>query len=176
MKQYKWGSNQFKKTRIYHNGKIISTFRADGRKYTFMQKIDMFMIKWIQRGMVAAFILGAITGSYKLGQVTTAPKLVKADTIVKEVATMPEIPVMARIAKCESGGKQLDKNGQVIMHANTNNTIDAGKFQINITVWGKTAHNMGLNLMVEKDNEAFAQWLYLNVGTSPWSASQKCWQ
>ncbi len=82
---------------------------------------------------------------------------------------------MARIAKCESGGKQFDSNGQVILHANTNGTVDVGKYQLNMSVWGKTAAQMKLNLMEEKDNETFAQWLYLNKGTEAWYSSKSCW-
>ena len=172
--KYKIGSNQFKKIPIYHNGKVISRFRADGRKYTFMQKIDMFMIKWIKRGAVVALLLGMGTGMFETGKNTTEPKVVRAE-VIKEVPTMPDVPVLARIAKCESGGSQYDANGQVVLHANTNGTVDAGKYQINITVWGKTATSMGLNLMNEADNETFAQWLYLNKGTESWYSSKSCW-
>lgn len=86
-----------------------------------------------------------------------------------------EAPVMTRIAVCESGNKQMI-NGQVILNANTNGSVDIGAYQINNRLWGKKATELGYNLMVEKDNRAFANYLYKNYGTGAWKWSSKCWQ
>lgn len=97
-------------------------------------------------------------------------------------------PVMERIAKAESGNShfcttELIKNGmckkgelgQVLLHANKNGTVDIGKYQINLTVWGAKATEQKLNLFNEKDNETFAYWLYKNYGTEPWYSSKENW-
>lgn len=91
-----------------------------------------------------------------------------------------EAPVLQRIADCESGnGKPGSgthfKNGQVILRANTDSTVDIGKYQVNLTYWGKKASELGYDLTKEADNYAMAKWIYENKGTSDWSASQKCW-
>lgn len=97
--------------------------------------------------------------------------------VEKEVLINQEItyPVLERIAECESGNSQYGKTGQVLVMGNTNKSVDIGKYQINNVIWGKKATEMGLNLMVEKDNEAFAVYLYKTYGTEPWVFSKKCW-
>jgi hypothetical protein len=84
-------------------------------------------------------------------------------------------PVMKRIAKCESGGSHYGKDGQVVVHVNSNGTYDQGKFQIN-SIHNASAKKLGLNLMVESDNEKYAMYLYENEGTGDWYSSRSCWQ
>jgi hypothetical protein len=103
------------------------------------------------------------------------PKTTYAEKeVIKEVLVSTTTPVLQRIAKCESNNSQT-KNGQVQIHVNTNGSVDIGKYMVNLQVWGATATKMGYDLTNEKDNEAFAKWLYENKGTEDWSASQKCW-
>ena len=122
-----------------------------------------------------------ILASYGLVAFTSAkiyniihPVTVYADRITT-VEVVADSPVMARIAKCESGGSQT-KNGQILMHVNNDKSVDIGKYQINLQTWGATATKMGYDLTKESDNEAFAKWLYANKGTSDWSASMQCWK
>lgn len=129
-------------------------------------------VKFLRTIAIIAFLTGAVTGAYKVGTMTTNPKTVFADReVIKEVEM--KAPVLERIAKCEAGGKHK-KNGQVIFKANTNGTVDVGKYQIN-SIWNITATKMNLDLTKEEDNEAFAKWLYANKGTEPWFPSKKCW-
>ena len=134
-------------------------------------------VKILRKVLIVAFFLGAITGSYKVGALYTMhfikPVTVFADKIVP-TPVMPAIPVMDRISQCESSNNQLNKDGQVLIHVNTNGTYDIGLFQIN-SLWNATATKMGYDLTKQADNIAFAQWLYLNKGTSAWSASSGCW-
>lgn len=83
---------------------------------------------------------------------------------------------MDRIAKCESNDTHINpKTGQVYMLANSNKTVDVGKYMIN-TVWHKKAKELGLDITKEEDNEKMAYWIYENVGTSPWIYTANCWQ
>lgn len=176
MTLYKWGSNQYKKTRIYHNGKIISRFNADGRRYTFLQKMDMFMIKWIKRTAIIAFMLGLATGSLKVGQATTAPKLVKADTIIKEVKIpimFNDIPLLQKICKAESGNRQFNKDGSILR--GVVNKSDLGFCQINETINNDLARKLGYDIYTEQGNKDFAVYLYLTRGSQPWDASKPNW-
>jgi hypothetical protein len=162
-----------KQTKIYVGRDLIGRFTCDGRKYTKFQ-IQMFYAKRAAKRTltVAAIIVTA-------GWILAAGMYYAKSNIKPEVAWAKEIvevpvkvipPILKKIAKCESGGSHL-KNGQVVINA----TQDAGKYQINLPVWSKTASSMGLNLMVEADNEKFAMYLFENYGTEPWSASRGCW-
>lgn len=93
------------------------------------------------------------------------------ETIEVPVREVP--PVMRRIAKCESGDTHY-RNGQVIFNANSNGSIDRGRYQIN-SVWDKKATELGYDLANESDNEQFAMWLYENRGTADWYSSASCW-
>jgi hypothetical protein len=66
-------------------------------------------------------------------------------------------------------------NGQVLIHVNNNGTVDIGIAQIN-SIWFATATKLGYDLTKEKDNIAFAEWLYENKGTSAWDSSRANWQ
>ncbi len=96
--------------------------------------------------------------------------------VVKEVVVERAItyPVLERIAQCESGNKHFGESGQVLMMGNKNASVDVGRYQIN-SLWFKKANELGLDLTLEKDNEAFAIYLYKTYGTEPWIWSKKCW-
>src|SRR5258708_4413140 len=80
------------------------------------------------------------------------------------VAQHTTAPVMERIMKAESGAHQYNtNNGQVLIHVNNNGTVDIGIAQIN-SIWFATATKLGYDLTKEKDNIAFAEWLYENKG------------
>ncbi len=86
--------------------------------------------------------------------------------------TLP--PILVKIAKAESGNSQVGKDGQTVIHMNDNGTYDIGKYQVN-SIWNKMATAMGYNLYVEKDNEAFALYLFDNYGSQPWMSSIARW-
>lgn len=99
------------------------------------------------------------------------------DPIIKEVPTLvevqPSIPILDKIAKCESGGNQFDKNGKVIK--GKVNKADSGKYQINTNIWGKKAKELGFDLNTLQGNEAMAKWIFFHKGSVPWVNSSKCW-
>lgn len=165
------------KTKIYYGRDLIGRFNCDGRKYSKFQIFKFKAFRFIKRTTLVVasinIIAWAIVGGYNYAKSSLIPVTVFADKIV-EVPVEIESPVMARIAKCESGNIQF-KNGQVVINVNTNGTYDQGRYQIN-SIWNKKAGEMGYNLSVEKDNAAFAMYLYKNYGTEPWGASRaNCW-
>lgn len=108
------------------------------------------------------------------GHLSPARIVFAKQEVIKEVKG--KASVMDRIAKCESGNSHVDpKTGQVYLVANSNKTVDVGKYMIN-TVWHKKAKELGFDITKEADNEKMGYWIYENVGTSPWSASSHCWQ
>ncbi len=161
---------------MFFGNQYIGKFTCDGRRMTKWQRIIAKAAHITKKTIIYALIAnlaswGAI-GIYQYGKSNAEPITVQA----KEIIEVPVLdsPVLARIAKCESGGSQTDKTGQVLLKVNTNGTVDIGKYQIN-SIWKATATKLGFDLTKEKDNESFAQWMYLNKGTGDWSASAKCW-
>jgi hypothetical protein len=84
-----------------------------------------------------------------------------------------DIPVMTKIAYCESRNRHLDKNSQILKGVST--PLDRGVMQINLHYHQATAAKMGLDLHDLDDNVAYARYLYEKQGVKPWMASSKCW-
>lgn len=84
-----------------------------------------------------------------------------------------DIPVMARIAYCESRNRHLNKSGQILKGEVT--PLDRGVMQINLYFHQETATELGLDLHDLDDNVAYARYLYEKQGAKPWMASSKCW-
>lgn len=90
-------------------------------------------------------------------------------------AYFKDIPIMAEVARCESHFTHIDpKTGQV--NRGRVNASDIGVMQINEYYHSSTAKKMGLDIFSFEDNLAYARYLYERQGTSPWGASQACWQ
>lgn len=134
------------------------------------------VVQWLVRiGVISGMAFGFfMAGAIFYSTSTTNYHKVEAATTIA--------PVLERIGDCESGNgtkgsaHHIDpKTGQVLMRANKNGSIDVGKYQVNEYYWGKKASELGYDLTKEGDNKAMAEWIYLNKGTTDWSASQKCW-
>lgn len=82
-----------------------------------------------------------------------------------------DIPIMVRIAGCESKFHQHDHTGNVL----TSVTNDLGVMQINVLAHSETAQKLGYDLTNIEDNMAYARMLYNQSGTTPWNSSAKCW-
>ena len=139
---------------------------------TMWQVIKYRTARFFRRLVILAGLLLAVTAVFNLGsQLNPTIKEVEA---IKEVEVKTITPILKRIANCESP-KGHYENGQVLLRANKNGSVDIGKYQIN-TLWAKKATELGLNLMNEQENEQFAVWLYENRGTEDWVWSKPCWQ
>lgn len=80
--------------------------------------------------------------------------------------------LMAEIARCESGFRQFNSNG---------NPLDGGAggmiglFQINAGVHAKYAKSINMDIYTVDGNLAYARKLYQEEGTNPWLSSFSCW-
>lgn len=160
------------KTKVFYNGEQIrtksgkfSSFKSKVRTAWYYTKVATAVLT------INAIVVGIAVASLSTTTVTASTEVVQAPVVS---------PVLDRIADCESGNGTKGsatqyKNGQVVMNANTNGTIDIGKYQVNLTYWGKQATALGFDLTKEADNKAMAEWIYANKGTGDWSSSQKCW-
>lgn len=84
-----------------------------------------------------------------------------------------DIPLMQKIAKCESRNRHFNKNGTVLRGEIT--PLDRGVMQINLYYHAKTAEKLGLDLHDLDDNVAYARYLYEKEGAKPWMSSSACW-
>lgn len=162
------------KTKIYYGRDLIGRFTCDGKNYTRFQLWMYKAKRMTKRSIVVLGVLCLIGWGFVAGSFFAPAKMVFANKeVIKEVKG--KTPVMERIAKCESGNSHIDpKTGQVYMLANTNKTVDVGKYMIN-TVWHKKAKELGFDITKEVDNEKFAYWIYENFGTDAWKYSYHCW-
>lgn len=162
-----------KKTKMFFGNQHITSFVCDGNRITPFGQFKKIIKMGIFLAFVSTLIGGLGYGVFKSGEFSTEAKVIYAEKqVIKEVEVI-NAPVLERIAKCESGNMHY-KNGQVVMRANTNNTVDIGRYQIN-TVWNAQATKLSLDLTKEADNKKMAEWIYTNIGTGPWSASSHCW-
>lgn len=165
------------KTKIFYGNQYVESFTCDGKRVTKKQIMWYKIKRTAQRTIIAsiAFMFLYVFGYalFLVGAVHS-PKIVEAEKIV-EIPVKEIPPVMKRIAKCESDNTHVNpKTGAVYMLANTNKTVDVGKYMIN-TVWHKKAVELGYDVTVEEDNEKMAMWIYENHGTEPWVYSKHCW-
>jgi len=100
---------------------------------------------------------------------TPPPQSIQAQ-IVK---TFGSGSIMLDVAKCESGFRQFDKNGNVLRGRENNN--DIGLFQINTTYHLEQSQKMGIDIFTLKGNIQYAKYLYVSSGTTPWNWSKHCW-
>ncbi len=159
-----------KKVKVWYMGKRLRDLYPHATKWEmFTYRLRIFFRNLV----ILGFIVLAFYATYRIGgELNPATIYTKAEVVV-EVPI--KAPVLERIATCESGGSHYDKNGQVQFNANTNGSVDIGKYQINNKAWGKKATDMKLNLVVEEDNKKMAQYIYETHGTEPWYSSKKCW-
>lgn len=157
------------KTKIWYGNQYVGAWNLD--KVSLRTRIKRFTKKVLKVGAIVCIGMWALVGALKAGQ-HLFPKTIAQEVIVE---VKGHVPVMDRIAKCESGGYHISpKTGQIVMRANTNGSVDLGKYQIN-SIWSKKATELGFDLTKESDNEKMAYWIYENKGTGDWYSSEKCW-
>lgn len=84
-----------------------------------------------------------------------------------------DIPLMTKIAKCESHNRHYDSTGAVLKGEKT--PLDRGVMQINLYYHGETAKKLGIDLNTIDGNVAYARYLYEKSGAQPWMSSSPCW-
>ena len=156
-----------KSTKMFFNGKRLKDIYVGATPW---QVFKYKMYRFFRKVFIVSTLVGMVFISVKAGAYFNPRTITE---VLEPVKTVPAI--MKRIAKCESPNGHYSKTGQVSLGANTNKSVDIGKYQINNSTWGKKATAMGYNLMEEKDNEEFALWIYETRGTVDWYSSAKCW-
>jgi hypothetical protein len=107
----------------------------------------------------------------------TAPQKTLATNVGTEAKVrsyFADIPIMAEVARCESGFTHIDPATGDVKHGHLNYQ-DIGVMQINERYHGAVSKKMGLNIYDLEGNLAYARYLYEREGTRPWNASKGCW-
>jgi len=105
----------------------------------------------------------------KQSSVKNAPRSVEQTVRVR----FARVPILVKIAKCESRFRQFDEKGKPLRNPGSSAT---GVMQIMYSVHRKSARKLGLNINTTEGNIEYAHYLYKNEGTRPWNASRHCWQ
>jgi hypothetical protein len=103
------------------------------------------------------------------------PESIAPITTVKDVVKdyFKDIPVLAKVAECESQFRQVDENGGVLR--GVKNPFDVGVMQINEKYHLDRSEEMNMNIYSLDGNLEYARTLYNESGTAPWSSSKACW-
>ncbi len=169
-------NNTMKAVRITFNGVPLRTVyphatRWQVAKYRFFKAVRWFII----RAGIATLTTAALFAAFMYGSLTT-PNLTAINTIIQAPIAKNEIaPILKRICMAESGCQQFAATGLPVFHANTDGSVDIGKYQINNRAWGAQAKKLGYDLMTEEGQDKMATYILENKGTGPWGSSIKGW-
>lgn len=86
---------------------------------------------------------------------------------------LSDVPVLYKIAKCESSLRQYKSDGSVL--TGVVNPHDIGLWQINTDAWSGKAKSLGYDVYTTMGNLAMARYIYRVQGTAPWIFSRDCW-
>lgn len=112
----------------------------------------------------------------------SAPNTVVAET-TPEIPPNPPVdyasPILKRICSCESTGqpnnepRQFNTDGSVVK--GKINPLDTGACQVNLKYHEAASEKFGYDLFTRDGNISYANHLYQEQGTQPWSWSRGCW-
>ena len=121
--------------------------------------------------LLVAVALGTSTSNaYAQVPAPATPDLVEAQ--VREY--FADIPVMIKIARCESKFRQFTDAGNVLRGGYNGGMI--GVFQFYERVHSSRAQTLGYDLATVDGNLAYARHLYDQSGTQPWNSSRACFK
>lgn len=82
----------------------------------------------------------------------------------------PKDPIMVNVARCESGFRQFNPDGTVLI----SRTADWGIFQIN-QVNHRTMSKLGIDISTLEGNIEGTQYILKTQGLNAWKNSSHCW-
>jgi hypothetical protein len=123
---------------------------------------------------IALALSAALTPATAHAQKPIAAPIAHVETVKQQVQSyFADIPIMVKVAGCESHYRQFDVDGTV--YRGEQNHLDVGVMQINQHYHLDEANTMGIDLNTIQGNMAYARHLYEQEGTAPWSSSEYCW-
>lgn len=88
-------------------------------------------------------------------------------------AAFADVPILIKIAHCESRFRQYDENGKVLYNEQGSSAV--GVMQIMSSIHSSAASRLGFDITTVEGNLGYARHLYNQEGTRPWNASAYCW-
>lgn len=168
-----------RKTHIFRDNKYVESFNCDGKRHIskqpIMKQISFFFKKWLMILFKVNLIAWLFVGGIHIGQNVLPPQVVLAEKEVVKIQKIKfeDIPMLVKICNAESGGKQFNKNGDVLR--GKVNPSDIGFCQINEYINNDEARRLGYDIYTEQGNKDYAIYLYLTRGTAPWNSSRAVW-
>jgi len=162
-------------TKIYYGRDLIGRFTCDGKNYTRFQLFVLKVKRIVKLSFVTAGAFSALGWAVVLGGHISPAQIVFAkQEVIKEVGIkFDDIPMLVKICKAESGGKQFKANGDVIR--GIVNPSDIGYCQINEYINNDEARRLGYDIYTEQGNKDYAVYLFMTRGTEPWNSSRNVW-
>jgi hypothetical protein len=117
-----------------------------------------------------AYVALPVSLSENIDAKAIAP-IATVENVVKDY--FKDIPILVKVAECESHFRQVDENGDVLR--GVKNSFDVGVMQINEKYHLERSEKMGINIHSLDGNLEYARALYNDSGTAPWSSSKPCW-
>jgi hypothetical protein len=110
-----------------------------------------------------------------LGAFVLPAEQVRADAKTEAVvrAYFSDVPIMIKIAECESRFRQFADSGNPL-HGGWDNKM-VGVYQIYANIHRNDAAALGHDIETLEGNVAYARYLYDKKGTDPWMSSFPCW-
>jgi hypothetical protein len=124
--------------------------------------------------LIAAFIASMLAFPLLAGAQTSNSTNPNTNVEAAVRAYFADIPVMIKVAKCESEYRQFNSSGSAL-HGGTGDAM-VGVFQIYKTVHEKFASSLGMDIHTLEGNLAYARYIYDREGTVPWNSSAPCWE
>lgn len=132
----------------------------------------IFLVTSLYGSGASVAVAQDINGSVNTQATSTVENPITLENYVR--AYFVETPILAEVARCESGFRQVGSDGSVLR--GEVNKSDLGLLQVNEYYHGEKALDLGFDLNTVNGNLAYAKYLYDKEGTKPWSASEKCWK
>ena len=172
-------SEKIRRVRVtFWNGPPLNHFYVGGSRWKiFKYRVHRTVRKGMILTIVALMLFIAGVGLFTIGAKASQ---VSTDFLTQNVLRQ-DPPVINRIGSCEHWGvpnkvpSQYDQYGQVLLHGNSDGTVDIGAYAINQR-WESKAKELGYSLSTYEGNHAMMLWIYWNRGTGDWTASEKCWE
>jgi len=98
-------------------------------------------------------------------------KLFLYEEVLRNDLTYRDFVLLRKIIQCESGWRQFDKNGNLLVSKKG----DVGLFQISQKYHLENSKKLDYDISDWKDNLRFGVFLYKKDGSIYWNWSKRCW-
>lgn len=143
-----------------------ATFNAFNYQWDKIKQVDDVVLTRYLIGESLSAVVPTSTDATSTSEISTStpalPTLAESEARVRKY--FADLPIMIDIAKCESGFRQFNDDGTVLL----GHGLYLGVFQIAEKIHADFAKSIGMDIYTLDGNLAYARRLYNNEGTHPW--------